>query len=419
MDGEQVILAIKSDPSIADTQVVILTSMGQRGDSARLQEMGCTGVLLKPVKQSQLFQMLSSVVGKMTMIIERIPLRTTLAAPDDHNLSGLEILLAEDNLINQKLATTILSKAGANVQVVENGFQAVDLALQKSYSLILMDVQMPEMDGLEATRQIRTLEGLQKHTPILAMTAHAMQGDREMCLQAGMDGYLTKPLDQAALFAAIQHWARREEPVSLEAALKKIEVDVGIPAGWEALDNLSLEDLDQSILDGLDSCVTDQYLVSNQVELPHNGRSQSHTEAKDNQVINTPTPGRMPPDLLANEHVHLADALPRFDNQIDFFTEMFQEFYQQLDDRLIQMKQAVVQEDAPNLNRLAHNLKGVSSNFCTLPLTEYARNLEMCGQQNDLSNASEWIDRIEAEFIHLQKFQTQLLACQVTPGGRS
>jgi two-component system sensor histidine kinase/response regulator len=414
MDGEQVIQAIKRDPSIANTQVVILTSMGRRGDATRLQEKGCTGMLLKPIKQRQLFQMLTSVIGKLSPVVEGMPSPNDAKPSNNHNLTGLEILLAEDNFINQKLVKTILSKAGARVQVVENGIQAVDLTLQNSFDLILMDVQMPEMDGLEATRQIRLLERGQKHTPILAMTAHAMQGDREMCLQAGMDGYLTKPLDQSAMFAEIQHWAGIEEPNSLEATRDDHTAQGNSSAQWQALDNLSFEDLDEFILEGLDSSASDQLPVSSEAPVPQNGRSHEQV-GEDNGRYSSAADHPLS-ELWANEHVHLSDALPRFNNDIGFFDEMYQEFLQHLGERLQEMRQAVNQADALNLERLAHNLKGVSANFCTVPFTDYARTLEICAKQDDLSSAPKWIERLEAEINHLHQFQSLLQSSQIKSG---
>jgi two-component system sensor histidine kinase/response regulator len=416
MDGEQVIQAIKNDPSIANTQVIILTSMGRHGDATRLQEIGCIGMLLKPVKQRQLFQMLTSVIGKMTPAVERTAARNDAKRSNSHNLTGLEILLAEDNTINQKLAKTILNKAGAHVQVVENGIQAVDLVSQKPFDLILMDVQMPEMDGLEATRQIRLLEGEQKHTPILAMTAHAMQGDREMCLQAGMDGYLTKPLEQSAMFAAIHHWAGIEETDAMGESLDGQTAGADAPNQWQALENLTFEDLDQSILEGLESSASDQQPDSSGVPPSRNGRSQIQAGDRGHDQSDAPLPDHTFSELLANEHVHLAEALPRFNNEIGFFDEMYQEFLQHLDARLQEMRRAVDHQDAPNLERLAHNLKGVSANFCVVTFTDYVRNLEICAKQHDLSQASDWIEGLEAEIIHLQRFQSKLQTSHILSG---
>ena len=122
----------------------------------------------------------------------------------------MRILLAEDNPVNQKLAVILLTKAGYSVDVVDNGVRAVDAVLKQKYNVVLMDVQMPELDGLEATRQIRKQETPGRHVPIIAVTAHAMQGDRERCLEAGMDDYISKPLQRQELLAALERWIKAE-----------------------------------------------------------------------------------------------------------------------------------------------------------------------------------------------------------------
>ena len=196
MDGEQVLKEIKTDPDLRKTPVIILTSMGHRGDAARLETLGCSAYLLKPVRQKELFNTILTVMGqqlpgnnkKTGSIITR-----HIIAEINHNQNS--ILLAEDNAINQKLALRLLQKVGYTVDVVETGLQAVNAVQKKKYALVLMDVQMPELDGYDATRQIRALPGTVSKTPIIAMTAHAMSGDREKCLQAGMDDYLAKPLN--------------------------------------------------------------------------------------------------------------------------------------------------------------------------------------------------------------------------------
>jgi len=127
---------------------------------------------------------------------------------NERKQSDVRILLAEDNLINQKLTVTMLQKSGYAVDVVENGLKAIQAVLAGSYHLVLMDVQMPEMDGLEATQHIRQNEPAGRHTPIIAMTAHAMKGDQERCLRAGMDAYLSKPLSPKEVLAAIEYWSQ-------------------------------------------------------------------------------------------------------------------------------------------------------------------------------------------------------------------
>ncbi len=207
MDGETTLKSIKSDPRIQDVEVIVLTSMGKRGDAVRLEAIGCAGYLLKPIKQSLLYEAISTVMGqkqgKSSSKIGPIITQHQLAEQKQH--TG-RILLAEDNPINQKVAATLLQRAGYSVDVVDNGSLAIEAVQKKSYHLVLMDVQMPELDGLEATAKIRESENTDHHLPIIAMTAHALKGDRERCLAAGMDDYLTKPLDSSEVIATIERW---------------------------------------------------------------------------------------------------------------------------------------------------------------------------------------------------------------------
>jgi len=223
MDGEQVLKAIKADPLIKDVAaLIILTSMGHRGDVSRLEAMGCSGYLLKPIKQGQLYEAIIAVLGRRQApkAVEQRSGIVTRHLLSEQKRQNTRILLVEDNPINQKLAVALLNKAGYPVDVAENGAQAVETLKTISYQLVLMDVQMPEMDGLEATRLIRVMEGKSRHVPIIAMTAYAMKGDKERCLAVGMDDYLTKPLEPDEVFAMIEHWAREQAPVSLKPFLE-------------------------------------------------------------------------------------------------------------------------------------------------------------------------------------------------------
>ena len=237
MDGEATARAIKSDPELSAADVVILTSMGQRGDASKFEEIGCAGYLLKPIRQQQLYDALLTILGKNAPNMK--PGQTHLITR--HTLSEqqhtrLNILLAEDNPVNRKLATTLLSKAGYPSDTVENGAQVLEALSQKQYDLVLMDIQMPEMDGLEATRQIRQTETNGRHTPIIAMTAHVMKGDRERCLEAGMDDYLAKPLEPEKLFALIEFWTQ-ERQVWQSAGESQRNPDLPAEAGENAIPN--------------------------------------------------------------------------------------------------------------------------------------------------------------------------------------
>ncbi len=210
MDGEETLRAIKNDPEIKDVVVIVLTSVGVRGDAARLEASGCAGYLMKPVKQSQLYDTIITVLSSKRVKEKpsRIVTRHTIA---EQKRQRIRILLAEDNPLNQKFAVTLLKKAGYSVDAVGNGRMAIEALQRSSYDLILMDVQMPEVNGFEATKAIRMREGDRMHTPIIAMTAYAMKGDREQCLQAGMDDYIAKPIEPQELFGTINKWTKSRD----------------------------------------------------------------------------------------------------------------------------------------------------------------------------------------------------------------
>ncbi|MGB2697545.1 MAG: response regulator [Candidatus Zixiibacteriota bacterium] len=212
MDGEQTLRAIKDDPAVSDTVVIILTSIGTRGDAARLEALGCAGYLMKPIKQSQLYDAIITILGlqKTRTKVKPIPIvtRHTIA---EQKRRTVHILLVEDNPMNQKLAVALLKRAGYSVHPVENGVKAIEALKRTAYNLILMDVQMPEMNGFEATKAIRQMEDEKKHIPIIAMTAHAMKGDKERCLKAGMDDYVSKPIEPQELFDAIEKWTKFQD----------------------------------------------------------------------------------------------------------------------------------------------------------------------------------------------------------------
>jgi len=202
IDGFDVAGRIQQDPELARGVVVMLSSVGLKGDGARCRELGIKAYLPKPIKQSHLLEAIKAVLGRQKEYEQARSLVTIHSLAEDRR--RLKILLAEDNAVNQKVASRFLEKRGHTVVVTESGKKALAAWQEQPFDLILMDVQMPEMDGFEATAIIREQEKSgAKHTPIIAMTAHAMVGDRERCLAAGMDDYVSKPINADDLFAAI------------------------------------------------------------------------------------------------------------------------------------------------------------------------------------------------------------------------
>jgi CheY-like chemotaxis protein len=205
MDGFDLITTVRRHAAFATLPVMLLTSSAAPGDQKRAEELRVAARLLKPVKQSLLLDNLMRVmVGTGRDDSARTSPQSIPSTLESGSGPPLRVLLAEDNPVNVKFALKLLERAGHHVTVAGNGKQAVELWQSNPFDLVLMDVQMPEMDGLEATQLIRRLESnCGRHTPIIAMTANAMAGDREMCLDAGMDGYVAKPVKKDALFAEV------------------------------------------------------------------------------------------------------------------------------------------------------------------------------------------------------------------------
>jgi PAS domain S-box-containing protein len=210
MDGFAVAEQIRNSRRHQGIKVILLTSASRPSDVARCRELGVCDYLSKPIKQSELFD---AIVTAMTEHSLKPELYESTAASIRPAELSMRVLLAEDNPVNQALATRILEKLGHKVQVVNDGKEAIEQSRAQDFELIFMDVQMPEMDGLEATTAIRAAEvGTGKHVPIVAMTAHAMKGDREKCLSAGMDGYLSKPIRIDELKQAISEVENKRNP---------------------------------------------------------------------------------------------------------------------------------------------------------------------------------------------------------------
>ena len=207
VNGESLCMKIKSDPKFNDLILVMLTSVGKRGDAERFKELGCAAYLTKPLKKTQLFDCLRIVTGETSSVRKDTSRQiiTQHSISEDHK-KRVRILLVEDNVVNQKIALRILEKKlGYHADVVTNGKEAVESLEKFDYNLVLMDCQMPEMDGYEATGTIRNRNSAVRdhNIPIIAMTANAMKGDREKCLEAGMDDYVSKPINLKKLSDAI------------------------------------------------------------------------------------------------------------------------------------------------------------------------------------------------------------------------
>ena len=255
LDGFALAEQIKRDPTLAGATIMMLTSAGQRGDVARCRELGIAVYLIKPIRQSELLEAILLALGKAGRPEERPSVFTRHSLREARR--KLRVLVAEDNVVNQALAVRLLEKQGHTVVVAANGKEALailDNSAGRAFDCVLLDVQMPELDGFEVTAAIRRQEEhTGRHLPIIAMTAHALKGDRERCLAAGMDGYISKPIQPLELFEVIESVLppaeKREEPrgakdspsqaFDLAAALARVDGDAGL---LRELAQLFLED---------------------------------------------------------------------------------------------------------------------------------------------------------------------------------
>jgi two-component system sensor histidine kinase/response regulator len=205
MDGFQLAEEIKAHPDLVGSTIMMVSSADRPGNAARCQAAGITSYLMKPLKQSELLNTILTILCQPTRPGSAVhPADDQEAEPGAPTERRLRVLLAEDNAVNQRLALRLLEKQGHTVVVAGNGREAVEATAREPFDLVLMDVQMPELDGLEATALIRAREQTHGgHVPILALTAHAMKGDRERCLEAGMDGYLSKPIQTQEFVRAV------------------------------------------------------------------------------------------------------------------------------------------------------------------------------------------------------------------------
>ena len=221
MDGEALARAITNDKNLKDTLLVMMTSMGQRGDIKKVKELGFSAYLTKPVRQSDLHDCLAQVLGVSKKKTEGGKQKKELITRHsiiESRRANVRILIAEDNIVNQKVALKMLERMGFRADVAANGLEAVKAVEDMPYDLVLMDCQMPEMDGYRATREIRNSKLEIRNLPIIALTANVMKGDREKCINAGMDDYLPKPLSPKALADVLEKWLRSEIPQSAQGS---------------------------------------------------------------------------------------------------------------------------------------------------------------------------------------------------------
>ena len=350
MDGITLTHAIKADATIAAVRLLMLTSMGVHAEVQEARQAGIRGFLSKPIRQSQLYNCLIAASEASAQGSPPPPPPNLTPAIDLMPLHG-RILLAEDNPINQEVAVGMIKSLECQVDVVATGLQAVEALERCSYDVVLMDCQMPEMGGLEATRVIREREALPSfshpaaHTPIIALTAHALASDREQCLAAGMDDYLSKPFTLEALHATLARWLLQQPAVASASATA------------ERSEATRVDSIDRKTLDTLRSL-----RKGGTLDLLH-------------KVLH----------MYLNNTPQLLDTI----------------------------RDAVAHSDALARQQAAHSLKSTSANVGALQLAAFSKEMEALGKAQSITQAVPLLATMEAENAVVEKaLQRELLVVQ-------
>jgi two-component system, sensor histidine kinase and response regulator len=243
MDGAMLGEAINCDAQLARARVVLLTSVDKRGNMERFASLGFAGYLTKPIRARELCACLQRVIARdaREWHDRTYPVVTASAASAEHKTFSGRVLLVEDNVVNQKVGQRFLERLGCQVRIAENGEQSLKIWAEQKFDIILMDIQMPVMDGYTATRQIRSLENPAARIPIIALTADAMTGQLERCLQSGMDGLLTKPLDPERLRDTLERFGLGATDDTIEEAV--VERVLRAPTSGDVLDAPAMREL--------------------------------------------------------------------------------------------------------------------------------------------------------------------------------
>ena len=336
MDGFDFLAWVRDQPRWKDVTAMMLTSSRSTGDSARAKAINVAALLTKPIKQSQLLEEIGTAMGASGALKPK----STVSDDDEATTVGpFHILLAEDHPPNQQLAVRLLERRGHTVVVANNGREAIDVLKGERFDLLLTDIQMPEMDGFAATKAIRESEiGTDQHLPIIAMTAHAMKGDAQRCLDGGMDGYVSKPVRRKALYAAI-------EEVMLRA--------------------------------------TENSTAGNVVEETVGGN-----EAE--------------PAIGAEPVFDEEELKEEYEGDEDLLADMIESYFKLVPKLGSEMEDAIAKNDAATVCEIAHTLKGGSGNFFAKAAFASAQTLEQMGKDEDLSGSEAAWQQLRGDLERLE-----------------
>ncbi|MEM1068677.1 MAG: response regulator, partial [Planctomycetota bacterium] len=405
MSGYDFIERLRENADFSDVPVIILTSGGRDGDSILIDELQVSERLMKPVKQSELFNSIVRALG--------------VSAPEDGHdsmdrdhgvdLGSLNILLVEDNIINQRLATGVLSKYDHRITIANDGQEAVDCLSQDSYDVVLMDVQMPVMDGFEATRIIRQREKeTGRHQPIIAMTARAMKGDREKCLKAGMDEYVAKPIRVAKLrekLAVVLGLETAPSPSEESASNAADHTHADAPKA-DVVEDPEFDFDDEKEMDfdlqdpNIQSILREVTAPSNQTAAPSSQTAAPSSEtahADRVQTLDAKPQSKAEPFAVAStpaEAIDWAHARKTVGGDEVLLVELLTVYLGETESLLSEIRKAIDKEDRSSLRRAAHTLKGASLSVGALNTCRIAQQLE-----EDAENVT--IETAQSIFIHV------------------
>ena len=361
-DGFQLAETIAQQSEYGGMVIMMLTSADRPGDVARCDELGISAYLTKPIKQSELIDAMMMALGVSVDEVDQVDKQDASSAARRRNIRPLKILLAEDSYANRKLAIALLEKWGHTVTAVDNGRKAVEASKEPGTDLILMDVQMPEMDGLEATATIRQREQRSgRHVPIVAMTAHALKGDRETCLEAGMDDYVSKPIRAAELSDTIERFFVEEDTSQSPPQ----ETDSAQPS------DASAPPPDET------------------VPPPNVSDSPSTTDVGDS----------------AASIVDWSMALKTVHGDRELLKEVIEAVLEECPELTEQLRQAIADRDAAQVHHAAHTLGGILRTYGANEVTQLVTGLEAMGKSGELNGAEETFERFESE---LEKVRLEL-----------
>ena len=354
MDGLEVAQKIKADPAIADVQMIMLTSIGIRGDAQLARKSGISAYLTKPVRQVELYSSLLQLIdNKEKNMPPQLVTRHSIA--EDRRQLDLHVLVAEDNETNQEVAVFMLQKFGCRVNCVSNGKEAFDAMIKKPYDLIFMDCQMPVMDGYQATAAIRSMEekeGQENHIPIIALTANVLEGDREKCLSAGMDDYIGKPFKPDEILKTIEHWSQGRPPTFTK----------------------------------------DESIKERKGEVAYSEQLQDKRPGKDEEVRSSSIDRSVLKSLRDLQMEGTPDILER----------IIPAYLNSSEPLIVQLREALATNDLEVLQNIAHSLKSSSANVGAIKLSQISKELERSCRNNTLENAPDLVSAIESEFIRVK-----------------